>query len=303
VLTPGDLIARRDRAVRDLQRRGESGPLAPLFGLVGRRLWCGYRELIPLRQPLAGRTVCVFAHYDPAGRVEPYVEHHLRALARTDAVVLFISTAAALATPELRLLGDLCAAVVVRDNIGLDFGSWRTALLLYPGLLDVGRLFWANDSVYGPMHDLAATLGRLSEERCDFFGVSESLQERRHYQSYFLGFHRRCLRSPAFGRFYGRLRLLSDKDQVIRRYELGLTERLARAGLSGMALVPADRGRDPRENPTLHRWRELLAAGSPYLKVQLLRENPHRQPIDDWPEVVARYGYDPALIRHHLGRG
>jgi hypothetical protein len=96
--------------------------------------------------------------------------------------------------------------------------------------------------------------------------------------------------------------LLRNREEIIHRYEVPMTERFREKGLRGAVLVPARPGWGQAENPTLHRWREILAAGAPYLKVQLLRENPHRQPIDDWPEVVRTHGYDPGLIERHLRR-
>ena len=57
------------------------------------------------------------------------------------------------------------------------------------------------------------------------------------------------------------------------------------------------------ENPTLNHWRLTLERGkSPFLKVQLLRDNPLNSDITGWDKVVASRGYDPSLIRAHLER-
>jgi lipopolysaccharide biosynthesis protein len=275
--------------------------LAAVGAALGRRLSCSYRERLPLREEVLGRAVALFAHYDADGRVADHVRHHLACL-RAAGVAPLLVTTARLAPSDLDTVAPLCAAVLERENVGLDFGSWRTALLVYPRLFEAGLLLFVNDSVYGPVGDLGRALARLEQAGGDFFGMSESLEIERHYQSYFLGFRRTALASAAFRAFCDDMLLLHDKDEIIRRYEVGLRRRLTDGGLAGRALVPAGADLLPTENPTLHRWRELLAAGAPYVKVQLLRDNPHRQAIDDWPAVVRGYGYDPALVYRHLGR-
>lgn len=268
---------------------------------MGSWLWCRYREHLPLSVPVRGATVCLFAHFDRDGMVEDYVLHHLACLKAAGVLTIFVSTSRLRPDAVVRA-APVCAAILDRDNVGLDFGSWRTGLLVYPQLWECETLLFANDSVYGPLGELRPAIERMAATGCDFWGVTESLQYRRHYQSYFLGFHRSCLGSRAFSRFVGEIRLLRDKDQIIRRYEVGLRKRLVDQGLRGEVLVPARPGQSRDENPTLHWWRESIEAGAPYLKVQLLRENPYGQLIDDWPEVVAARGYDPGLIEKHLRR-
>lgn len=295
------------QAARSLLRWTDRRSSAPLG--EADRPWCSYRELKPLDGSLRDETVCLFAHFDRDGRIEDYVVHHLACLRAAGVIPILVSTAQ-LRPEEITKAAPYCAAILERDNIGLDFGSWRTGLLAYPQIWECATLLFANDSVYGPMGKAGSTIlrqliDRMAATGCDFFCVTESLQVRRHYQSYFLGFRKSCLRSAAFRRYCEDIRLLSDKHEIIQRYEIGLLGRLTQHGLRGEALIPATPPKSalaPKPNPTLHRWREALAAGSPFVKVQLLRDNPHRQPIGDWPDVVASYGYDPELIRRHLSR-
>ena len=259
----------------------------------------------PLTQSLRGARVCLFAHYDRDRLIDDYVVYHLAALARAGVINILITTAPILAAGQLDKVSAVCAAVLQRDNLGLDFGSWRTALLVYPEIWSCETLLLANDSVYGPLRPLEQVLAQMAAPGGDFWGISESLQLRSHYQSYFLGFPAKGLQKEPLQKFLRGLRLLTDKEQIIQRYEVSMKGRLSAQGLKGAALIPARPGQTDTENPTLHRWKELLAAGSPYLKVQLLRENPHQQPIADWPEFVRAYGHDPALpdlIERHLRR-
>ncbi len=69
-------------------------------------------------------------------------------------------------------------------------------------------------------------------------------------------------------------------------------------GLRVEALFPNDQ--NMTGNPTLTRWRELTERGFPYLKAQLLRDNPHEADIADWRSVVEERSFNPAIIDAHL---
>ncbi len=297
-MVPADL---RDQVVRQLH----DGSLPLTLGSqrwLSRQLWCDYRVLIPLQQAVSGRQVCLFATYDRDGIVDDYVLYYLSKIQAAGMLCVLVTTRPFASKSELKKAAPFCTAIIERENIGLDFGSWRTALLIYPELYNCQTLIFANDSVYGPMRDLGEVTQKMLDSPCDFWGITESFEVYPHYQSYFLGFKRSVLDSPAFMRFQQRIALLADKRKIIGGYEVGLVAALRRGGLWGQVLVPGHCVAGPQLNPTLHRWRETLAAGSPFLKVQLLRENPHQQQLSDWPAVVASYGYDPALIERHLRR-
>ena len=297
-MVPADL---RDQVVRQLH----DGSLPLTLGSqrwLSRQLWCDYRVLIPLQQAVSGRQVCLFATYDRDGIVDDYVLYYLSKIQAAGMLCVLVTTRPFASKSELNKAAPFCTAIIERENIGLDFGSWRTALLIYPELYNCQTLIFANDSVYGPMRDLGEITQKMLVSPCDFWGITESFEVYPHYQSYFLGFKRSVLDSPAFMRFQQRIALLADKRKIIGGYEVGLVAALRRGGLWGQVLVPGHCVAGPQLNPTLHRWRETLAAGSPFLKVQLLRENPHQQQLSDWPAVVASCGYDPALIERHLRR-
>ena len=78
---------------------------------------------------------------------------------------------------------------------------------------------------------------------------------------------------------------------------------MEQAGLSRGVYVPAASGSLQGGNPTLDGWRQLVSRHRfPFVKVQLLRDNPNGNDISDWREIVAQAGYDTALIEAHLRR-
>ena len=294
-----------------------------------RERWDGVR-------PLAGATrVAVFVHYDRQGIVHDFVQHYLRQLHDLGFAIVFTSNAPRLAQPEM--LRELCALVIRRDNVGYDFGAYKEGIAAIPDLEAVDTLLLANDSVYGPLHHLAGVLDRMDPQRADVWGASDSWEFSFHLQSYFLVFHRAALASPAFAAFWKKLRYVQSKTWVVRRYEVGLTRALRRAGLRCCAAFPyrqaasalieavverniAGDGLDPVRktfiqqvfrtvnagvplNGTHFFWDYLISQMDfPFLKRDLLQKNPARIPLLNYWERVVKQStdYDTDLILRHL---
>jgi len=237
----------------------------------------------------------------------------------------------------------LCAGVLIRRNYGYDFGAWREGFeQLGLPREDTEFAVMANDSVYGPLRPVKEIVDRLDFSQVDAWGCTETWQTRYHLQSYFLAFSRAVLESPAWRRFWAGVRSTPSKTLVIQRYEIGLSQALIRTGFSVRALWPYDdltedielplitedlpEGtlldplRDVRRaharhvrtaaafriplNPTSDLWRQLLRAGFPFIKRELLRSNPTGvSDLVDWRGVVgATSGADVALIERDLQR-
>jgi hypothetical protein len=297
---------------------------APLGYLLPRRQVV---QVLPDAAVDFGPLVALFCHYDRRGAVGAHVAHYVTSLRRLGFSVVFVTNSGRLAADALaRLQGD-CAAIVIRRNIGYDFGAWRDALELFAlPRANTELVILANDSLYGPIRPLDDLLSRLDPDMADVWGATDSWQTRYHLQSYFLALSRRVLVSDAWQRFWREVRPLPSKHSIVRRYEIGLSQTLIRAGFHLAALWPyadlqarvAAQGirsgpigalpeHDPmmqarqrharrlREaavrrtplNPANDLWRQLLEAGFPFIKRELLRDNPGRvADVADWQQVL-----------------
>jgi hypothetical protein len=227
-------------------------------------------------------------------------------------------------------LRQVCAAVIVRRNIGYDFGAWRDAVdFLGLPRAETEEVIFANDSVFGPLLPLGDTLRRLNYEKADIWGLTESWQVRYHLQSFFLAFGPKALRAEAYRKFWDSVRPVPMKFYVVNAYEVGITQAMLKGGLRCAALwsyesviklvnreeleklilaEESELGKaDPIQltrklqvlrirdgiarrvalNPTSDLWRQLLISGFPFIKRELLRDNPSKvQDVGDWVEVV-----------------
>lgn len=271
--------------------------------------------------PGSRRTLCVFAHFDRDSLIDDYVVYYLAKLEVTGCETIFVSTAEGMDGTQLEKVRPYCRAAIVRENLGHDFASWRTGLAEVDDLLRYDRLIIANDSVYGPIFDLNEAFDEMDRNDADFWGITDSRRYSHHVQSYFVVFGRAVLESREFAGFWRRLPNYRFKHSVILACEVGLSRLLVRAGFRFRTLCPFEKvwrhylEQRPRPeawrqfasptNSTHWSWETLLTKyRCPFLKVQLLRDNPKRvDGIERWRSIVSHVSdYDAALISRHLER-
>jgi lipopolysaccharide biosynthesis protein len=250
------------------------------------------------------KRIAVYAHYDESGEVKPYVVLVLRELAATCEQVLFVSTAT-LPDGELDKLRGLVSTVKLKENIGLDFGMWQSAL---PGLdlSEADELLLLNSSIIGPVFPLAPILEEMARAPFDAWGMTESHSIKWHLQSYFLCFKKSVLVSGHLQRFFRSVLPYKDKQAIILSYELGLTAYLVDQGfrvgsvgaLARMRVSKSVRDRlvNRRRDPTLFHPDILLANGMPFVKVSLFRDNPGRVPLEPVYDLMRRQSFDCAVV-------
>lgn len=266
------------------------------MGPLGDPLRVPYRWL---RKPdgLTDREVCLFMTFDRSGDVPRHARDHATAWVANGYVVVMI-----IAVDDLKSAGrfdelDFAGGIILRENVGYDFGAWASVIRLLPELSHASRLAIVNDSVYGPLGDFKNVLDRVRATSADFVGAIESFEFKPHIQSFLVFFNFGALRSRVFWKFWRSVRL-GNREQVIRDYELRLSQRLQAGGLAQAILFPAPSGYTA--NPTIRRWRELVYEGFPYIKRQVLRQNDFASELPTWQEVVAERGFDHHIIEQHL---
>ncbi len=259
--------------------------------------------------PGAGRKVCLFAQYDPAGRLLPHVIAYLRQLRDCGyAVHLAASGLENLDDAGAAALRSMHVAVHVRPNVGHDFGAWRD--LLRSGAADgAAQVLLANDSVFGPVGQLAPLVSRMEAQGLDVWGMVESRELGWHLQSWFLNMTAEALGRLAVQRVFDQPFEAMTKPEIVVRGELALGAAFQAEGLrcgavapdlsSGLGwwLLPV--------NPMHFSWRRLLLReGVPFVKADLLRENKSNIGwADGWRGALMQVGYPVEWIDAALTGG
>lgn len=294
--------------------------------------------------PASGKCLCIFAHFDPLERVDAHVFHHLGALRDLGADIVFVSTSNRLNEQDCQQLLTLCHKVILRKNFGYDFGSYRAGLMEMADARDYEQFVLVNDSIYGPLHDLKAIFEAMAQRPADIWAITDSYESEYHLQSYFLVFNRKAWRHRLFKRFWKKFLHVQNKRSAIHLYEIGLSRQAKKADLQLDAWCDSARiaetvlkkasvqlAADLKESSSLdeiekRRLIQLMdvSLGSPcnithfywdylirdfkcpYLKVELLRDNPMRIPNVAFYRELLNGTYPADLISNHLrknGRG
>ncbi len=305
--------------------------LVPIARVIGQfRRTRQINSVWPEGEITLGPKIVLFMHFDGRGVVRKQLFDYMREFKDNGRSVVFVTNSGKLTPAAMEGLRQVCAAVIVRRNIGYDFGAWRDAVdFLGLPRAETEEVIFANDSVFGPLLPLGDTLRRLNYEKADIWGLTESWQVRYHLQSFFLAFGPKALRAEAYRKFWDSVRPVPMKFYVVNAYEVGITQAMLKGGLRCAALwsyesviklvnreeleklilaEESELGKaDPIQltrklqvlrirdgiarrvalNPTSDLWRQLLISGFPFIKRELLRDNPSKvQDVGDWVEVV-----------------
>jgi lipopolysaccharide biosynthesis protein len=279
------------------------------------------------------RRLFIFAHFDLDDLIDPYVIQYLSSLADFGSV-MFVSTSQ-LSSAQIAKVRPYTIKALWRPNVGYDFMSWQLGLKLIkdPELYD--ETIICNDSVYAPIFPLGEMFEAMENSQAPYWGVTSNSEVARHIQSYFVAFRRPVLDRQEFWQFWNDVSPQPNKRAIIERYEVGLSLLLEHLGFSGatyfsleerlndafatfkwpsvLANMPSfysmNQPLDVRAllmgdyNKTLTLWKELILARVPMIKVELVRDNPKAQPLDNVFASLERYSdYPIQMIKKHLER-
>jgi hypothetical protein len=240
--------------------------------------------------------VCVYAHFDPHGVVDPYVLSALDGLADAGWQTVFCSSCDRLRASDVEAVRKRAAFVLTAPNTGFDWGLYHAALGFVLERTAPASVALLNDSVYVDRRRLPQFLDRVITAAADAVGATDSLELERHLQSYFIHLGRAVMAGEPVRELLGHYVPIAEKRYVVNAYEIGFSRRITENGLTLGAIYPiaaltassfgsggagssAYRSLE-KLNPSRHLWDVLLAEGSPFMKVQLLTRDP-----EDVPDV------------------
>lgn len=187
--------------------------------------------------------------------------------------------------------------VIVRDNIGFDFGAWAQALTMLGKEKNWRTISFTNDSV------LPINVSRLKELRDSIVAaegavfLTENLEVKRHGQSYFFSLTGEDQQASID--ILSTVASYETKEELISNVEVQLLTKFEAAKVKTRTLFSALEASNARRNPTIHDWQALISAGFPFVKIQLFSSGF----LDIYDErIVALFGLDRcAALEAHLG--
>ncbi|PHR59690.1 MAG: polysaccharide biosynthesis-like protein [Robiginitomaculum sp.] len=301
----------------------------------------GRRSLVkqswPGGQKSTSGDLVIFAHFDKDGVIHGFVLEYLEQLALAGRRIIFVTNSPKFPDRQRTKLQGKVETILWRANKGYDFGAYADGIKAAGDLGELQSLLLCNDSVYGPVFPLASIFEQMSADTADMWSLTDSWDSHYHLQSYFLLFHKAVLRDAAFVRRWQKYIHVHSKSWVIRKHEIGLSKDAQKAGLRlrslfryrdlldgfitkiGNASILEDTALVPSHRAFLKRifdhaesgrplnashffWDQLILAGYPFIKRELLQSNPmHIPSLYKWEQLlVAVSKYDTDLINQHL---
>ncbi|WNC71294.1 CDP-glycerol glycerophosphotransferase family protein [Thalassotalea psychrophila] len=260
------------------------------------------------------RRVCLFAGYDSQGVIDTYVVDYLAEISKY-ADIYYLADSEILAD-EMNKISHIVKGAWSFRHGAYDFGSYAKLALHLVGwenICDYDELILANDSCYlidklGPVFD------KMDQQECDWWGMQATkglfrtrekesnsfaeniplsvVKERYlesynqeymydfHIGSYFLTFRKEVLLGGDLEEVFKSVKKEKNKLNIIRKYEIGLTQRLINAGFNFSCFID--------ELYTFHpiytnNHFALIEQGFPFLKRFLLTENHYKIPnLYEW---------------------
>jgi glycosyltransferase involved in cell wall biosynthesis len=247
-----------------------------------------------------GSKVCVFSHFDNDGQIKKYVIHYLKVLSEHFDII-FVSTAEKMKIEELNKIAPYVHQSIVKKNVGYDFGAWKTGIeIIKKSTENLELLLLCNDSVFGPLSDLSVVINKMKAERKNVFSISDSFEIKYHLQSYFVLYDSMALNSSTFIDFWNEFSIYENKQELIVQNEIGFSQLLLESELEIGALVPATE-LGYLNNSHIHWKKSLIQYHSPFIKVELLRDNPFNIDLSDVEHLLTnKFNYPMSFIQERV---
>ncbi len=284
------------------------------------RFLCESHLELPSQPPSGRRTLVLFAHFDVQGIVDPHITYYLKALHRLGATIVFVSASPILSAESVAPIRPFCAGIYTRRTLSFDFGSWHLAWCILRqcgwSLDQFDRFVIANDSVFGPLFPLEEMWSAF--HGADMYGAIENTQMVSHLQSFFLAWDLNSRTRPFLNDLWDEFQYAVHKGTLIWQYEVGLSRRARRAGLSVKPFVSAaairtaggrssqlwDCNRSGRSNGTLYFWDGLIEDFRfPFLKATVVRDKRWHESMTHLRDVIEQHTpYPYGLIQSNVER-
>lgn len=225
------------------------------------------------------KRLAVFASYDKNCKINDYIVYYLKELNKVSDIIFVADNP--LDEVEKEKIRSLTISIIAEKHGEYDFGSYKRGYLWAEekNILDhYEQLIFCNDSAFGPFYPFEPIFSKMEKiPEIDFWGIymtkaetktEKNIRKKDHAQSYFIVFDHKIVTSAIFKSFIHDITKLKNKDTIIEKYEVGLSQLLISKGFRcGGYMSGPDNA--PHKKNALH----LIERGFPFLKKSLFDLN------------------------------
>ncbi|TGL16495.1 hypothetical protein EHQ46_18450 [Leptospira yanagawae] len=168
----------------------------------------------------------LFSTFNLHGKITENLKFYLKNLYELGSDIVLVDTSPISLESEINSIKPYLNQYIWRENIGYDFGSWKTGLFKTEQWREYNQIILTNDSIYGPLYPLNPIFQKFSSLDIDVWGLTDSFEFEYHLMSYFLVFQNKVINSDAFLKFWQNLNFYPTKLKklLILEYEVGGTK-------------------------------------------------------------------------------
>ncbi len=252
------------------------------------------------------KILAIFASYDSKNTVPQYVVTYLNELNKV-ADIIFVADNT-LNNDEQKKISPYIIHCIAQKHGEYDFGSYKRGYsyaLEHNLLSKYDDLILCNDSVFGPFYPLNEIIDKMNAQNFDFWGMFKHLASGRveeHVQSYFIYLKNKAAHSEELKNFLLNVKKEKNKHDIIKKYEMGLSQTLLEAGFRCGGLF-----QDKKNAPHGKQAMEMIILGFPFLKKSLFNrkyfyERTYCRKIYKYKEVIKsiNHCFDIKQIENYL---
>lgn len=198
-------------------------------------------EEIFYEENCCGFQSCIlFCHYDKDGLIIQQVREICLFFKALQIDVIFITTN--VSDDSRKWLKENVSALIVRKNVGRDFGAWKDAISILKQkslLVNCSQLYLVNDSlilISNHLNNERFHSEFINDTQSDVIGLTECWQGAYHLQSYFIKFNKSVIDSEVFHEFWNSYYLINSRQYSIENGEILLSQILLKSGYRLKAL-------------------------------------------------------------------
>ena len=121
------------------------------------------------------KSICIFAHFNKNNNLEEYVIDYLNAIKELVDEIIFVSTSD-IKPYKINLLNTLVNKIIIKDNKGYDFGSWKEGLIFIKNNYEnlPKEIILCNDSCYISKKLVRKAFHKMRNNKMlDFWGITK----------------------------------------------------------------------------------------------------------------------------------
>jgi rhamnosyltransferase len=256
--------------------------------------------------------ILIFSFYNPYNELSLHVLFTLRKIRPFFSRVVFVSNSV-LKKNDQETIRQFCDRILIRKNIGFDFGAWKDTLLEegWSSLKTYESLTLMNDTCFGPIYDMQTVFDTMEIPGIDFWGLTIHRSSKtgmpgsylaipEHIQSYFLSFNKNVVISSFFQDFWNKMVFIKHVDYVINQYETKLTGLLVHSGFRYKVFIDTRSLSYKEDNLSIFRPDVLISMGNPFVKVKSFLFFKHPRYLKKLIEEHS--DYPVSIIDDHLNK-